>query len=253
MPSCCCYACLTFHCSDPEEFLRTFFRGSGRNVQHFFLSPPSNEVSAIPKPETTNVSCYRFVTWQCIVWEGLFSVIWFGKSWLSPPVLDCGYAKYAPQCCAHNMWQEISQTDGDVLTRLWRAVSCPSFRRSRLTPNIVLIRRFVCARRYEDWSIWCIVSVGCRMFPPNGVLHIYINYPERTGHFLIGISIKDKIFSHLSLMVCTHLVNSRVFAEHRKRKKWMLFFFFFFWYCVLSKAPCEDIDPYQSVVMLQRL
>lgn len=40
---------------------------------------------------------------------GLFSVIWFGESWLSHLSLDCGYVKYACQCCAHKMWQEISQ------------------------------------------------------------------------------------------------------------------------------------------------
>lgn len=95
----------------------------GEWVECATLFPFPSQQRHLSHPKTQNNK--RIVLQICHMaaphWGGLSSVIWFGKSWLSPPVLDCGYAKYASQCCAHNMWQETSQTDADVLTRLWRA------------------------------------------------------------------------------------------------------------------------------------
>ncbi len=143
MPSCCCYACLTFHCSDPEEFLCTFFEGSGWNVQHIFPSPPSNQVSSILKPTTTNISCYTFDTWQHLVEKGfsLSSGLWNHGS--PHPSWTVDMQSMYSQFCEHNMWQETSQTDGHVLTRspwfaggLW--LNALSFHHTRLPPMIVL-------------------------------------------------------------------------------------------------------------------
>lgn len=168
MPSCCCYACLTFHRSDPEDFLHTFFRRSGWNAQHFFPSPPSNQVSAIPKPKTTNVSCYRFVTWQHLVEEG-FSL----SSGLESP----GSPRPSWNVDAQNMYPiAVHITCGRKPLRLmpmcwrgceklpqscwWTVVECCSLRRTRFPLMMVLIRSCYIFR-----FMWCIIFVGCLMFP----------------------------------------------------------------------------------------
>lgn len=149
----------------PRSFSAHFLGGVGGMCNTFSFPLPATKCQPSQNPKQQTYRVTDLSHGSTSLRRGFSLSSGFGKSWLSPPVLDCGYAKYAPQCCAHNMWQETSQTDADVLMRLWRAVGCPSFRRTRLTPKIVLIRRFVCARRYVDLSIWGIVSVGCLIFP----------------------------------------------------------------------------------------
>lgn len=121
MPSCCSYACLAFHCRDPEEFPFTFFGGEWTEWATLFpSSTPSDEASTIPKQQAYHVAHLSHGSTS--------SVIWFGKFCLSPPVLNWEYSKYASQRCTHNMWQETSQT-----SMCWRGcekpvVDCVCFR-----------------------------------------------------------------------------------------------------------------------------
>lgn len=95
-----------------RSFSAHFFGGVGGMRNTFSLPLPAMKCqpSQNPKQQTYPITDLSHGSTS--------SVIWFGKFWLSPPILDCGYAKYLSQCCAHNMWQETSQTDVHVLTSL---------------------------------------------------------------------------------------------------------------------------------------
>lgn len=131
----------------PRSFSAHFWGGVGGMCYTFSFPLPATKCqpSQNPKQQTSRVTDLSHGSTS--LGKAFFSVIWFGKSWLSQPASDCGYAKYASQCCAHNMWQETSQTDAHVLTRLWKAspqllMNCGwmfTLQTHQFTPSDVLI------------------------------------------------------------------------------------------------------------------